>query len=80
LENGWASQVATLGVLNQQARAEDAAATSLYEQAQAARDQVSGVDLDREAAELIRLQQAYDATARILQVARETIQSIINII
>lgn len=79
-ESAWNTQVATLGVLTQQARAEDAAATSLYEQAQSARDQVSGVDLDREAAELIRLQQAYDATARILQVARETIQSILNII
>ncbi len=28
---------------------------------------------------MLRLQQAYDATARVLQVARDTIQSILNI-
>ena len=43
------------------------------------RDAMSGVDLDREAADLIRLQQAYEASARVIQVARETMQSILNI-
>ena len=42
-------------------------------------DAVSGVDLDREAAELLRYQQAYEGSARIIQVARETLQSIFNI-
>ncbi len=78
-EAAWNQQVAYTGLMVQHATAEDAAATALQEQAQLARDQVSGVDLDREAAELLRLQQAYEATARILQVARDTIQSILNI-
>ncbi len=78
-EAAWNQQVAYTGLMVQHAKAEDAAASALHEQAQLARDQVSGVDLDREAAELLRLQQAYEATARILQVARDTIQSILNI-
>ncbi|WP_369795540.1 flagellar basal body rod C-terminal domain-containing protein [Synechococcus sp. GFB01] len=40
---------------------------------------MSGVDLDREAADLIRLQQAYEASARVIQVARDTMQTILNV-
>jgi flagellar hook-associated protein 1 FlgK len=45
----------------------------------ALRDSVTGVDLDREAADLLRYQQAYSAAARVVQVARETVQSILDI-
>ena len=40
---------------------------------QAARLRYLAVELDREAADLIRLQQAYEASARVIQVARETV-------
>ena len=46
----------------------------------AAREAVSGVDLDMEAADLLRIQQAYSGCAKILQIAKETIDSILNII
>ena len=36
--------------------------------------------LDREAAELLRYQRAYDASARIIQVARETMQTILDVL
>ena len=45
----------------------------------AARDAVSGVNLDNEAVDLLRFQQAYQASSRVIQVARETFQSIIGI-
>ncbi len=45
----------------------------------AARDAVSGVNLDNEAVDLLRFQQAYQASSRVIQVARETLQSILNI-
>ncbi|MEH6756198.1 MAG: flagellar hook-associated protein FlgK [Parasphingorhabdus sp.] len=61
------------------ARSESQAATAFDIATREARDKVSVVDLDREAADLIRLQQAYEASARIIQVARETIQSILAI-
>ena len=44
-----------------------------------ARADVAGVDLDREAGELIRYQQAYDASSRVIQIARETLQTILAI-
>ena len=43
------------------------------------RDQRSGVNLDAEAVDLLRFQQAYQASSRVIQVAREVFQSIIAI-
>lgn len=41
-------------------------------------NRVSGVDLNVEAAEMLRLQQAYQANSRIIQTARETFDTILN--
>jgi len=43
------------------------------------RDAVSGVDLNTEAVDLLRFQQAYSASSRVIQVAREAFQSILSI-
>jgi flagellar hook-associated protein FlgK len=51
----------------------------VYDQAVASKDQVSGVSLDEEAAELIRFQQAYQASAQIIQVASKLFDSILSI-
>ena len=56
-----------------------AAQNSIRDAAVAARDSVTGVDLDESAVELIRFQQAYQASSRIIQVARETLQNILDI-
>ena len=55
------------------------AQTSIHDGAISARDIVSGVDLDSEAVDLLRFQQAYQASSRVIQVARETMQSILDI-
>jgi flagellar hook-associated protein 1 FlgK len=52
---------------------------AIRDSAVAARDAVSGVDLDEEAVDLIRFQQAYQASTRVIQVARETLQTIFDI-
>jgi flagellar hook-associated protein 1 FlgK len=52
---------------------------SIRDSAVAARDAVSGVDLDEEAVDLIRFQQAYQASTRVIQVARDTLQTIFDI-
>jgi flagellar hook-associated protein 1 FlgK len=62
------------------ARADADAASVSADAALALRDRVSGVDLDQEAAEMLRLQQAYGAAARVLQVARDTVQTILDIL
>src|SRR3569623_1478629 len=55
------------------------AQTTIRNYAVASCDSLSGVDLDTEAVDLMRFQQAYAATSRVIQVARDTIQSIIDI-
>jgi flagellar hook-associated protein 1 FlgK len=78
-EAGWNALVAQQSMATASARAQDAAATGRQQGADEARNAMSGVDLDHEAAELLRFQQAYDGAAKTIQVARETLQTILNI-
>src|SRR5690606_7664674 len=73
LEARWGAIVAQNAQVLASARSEAAAAESWRDLSKAALDGVSGIDLDREAADLLRYQQAYTASARIIQVARETV-------
>lgn len=78
-EARWAALVASQAQALSSARSEAAAATARRDGSFAARDEVSGIDLDREAAELMRYQRAYDGSAKIIQVARDTLQSILDL-
>lgn len=80
VEQGWTSLIATQANLLSSVKAEQTTAQSRSDQAVAAREAVSGVDLDMEAADLLRLQQAYSGSAKILQVAKETVDAILQII
>ncbi len=80
VEQAWTALIATHGNLLAATKSENTTAQSRSDQAVAAREAVSGVDLDMEAADLLRLQQAYSGCAKILQIAKETIDSILNII
>jgi flagellar hook-associated protein 1 FlgK len=44
----------------------------------AARDAVSGVNLDEEAANMLRYQQAYQAAAQVISIANDLFNSLIN--
>ncbi|MBA4748705.1 MAG: flagellar hook-associated protein FlgK [Sphingopyxis sp.] len=76
----WADLQARQGQATASAKAQSLAGASRREAALAARDTVSEVDLDREAADLIRFQQAYTAAAQVIQVARENMQALFNAI
>lgn len=80
VEQGWTSIIATQANLLSSVKAEQTTAQGRSDQAIAAREAVSGVDLDMEAAELLRLQQAYSGSAKILQIAKETVDAILQII
>lgn len=77
-ESKWSGMLATQAQTTASARAQDAAATTRADAANAARSAVSEIDLDREAGDLLRYQQAYSAAARTIQVARETMQTLLN--
>ena len=55
-------------------------ASSTLDAAEASQSEFAGVNLDEEAAHLLEFQQAYQASARILQTAREIFQSLIEVV
>lgn len=79
LEARWSATVSNHAQILAAARAEASAATTRRDNAFAARDSESGIDLDAEAADLLRFQQAYSGSAKVIQAARETLQDILNL-
>ena len=79
IENDWTGVIAEHGSVTNAAKLQLTAATNRDLMAQQARAEVVGVNLDREAADLMRLQQAYQASARVIQVSRELMNSIFAI-
>ena len=75
----YIDNVNDLGNIARQATIAQSALKVVYDQAVTARDQVSGVSLDQEAADLVRYQQAYQAAAKILQVASQLFDSVLQV-
>jgi flagellar hook-associated protein 1 FlgK len=67
-----------VGSAARQAQYSADAQQAIHDDAQAARDSISGVNLDEEAANMLRLQQAYQAAAQIISTADTMFQSILN--
>ena len=78
VEDRWGALVSANAQMLASASAEAAATARWRDNSYAALDEVTGVDLDAEAADLLRFQQAYSASTRIIQVARETIQALFD--
>lgn len=73
----YGSLVADIAVQTRQAETGANTEGVLLQQATAARDSVSGVNLDEEAANLIQFQQAYQAAAQMIAVADELFQTLL---
>jgi flagellar hook-associated protein 1 FlgK len=69
--------VGNIGVVTRQAQASRDAQEIVKQEAIDARDSVSGVNLDEEAANLIKYQQAYQAAAQLIGVAQTLFDSIL---
>jgi flagellar hook-associated protein 1 FlgK len=77
LQDAYGQLVGELGTRTRSAQLTADAQSALLSQAKKSREQVSGVNLDEEAANLLRYQQAYQAVARVITVADETFQSLL---
>jgi flagellar hook-associated protein 1 FlgK len=78
LTNAYAASMAEVGVRVQAATTKAAISGKVSEQAEAARAAKSGVNLDEEAARLIQYQQAYQAAAKILQIAQSLFTALLD--
>lgn len=79
VEQSWSSMVTVQGQTVASAKSADTAASSVASSTMDARNATSGVDLNTEAAELIRYQQAYSGAAKVIQTAQQTMQSILDL-
>ncbi len=72
--------VSQIGVTTQQAQANASAQQSVNQSANDARNNLSGVNLDEEAAKMVQYQQAYQACAQMIQVSGTMFNSLITAI
>jgi len=68
----------SLGILTSQARINQNAGESMLRQSMDAMQSVSGVNLEEEAARLIQLEQHYNASARLITLARDLFDTLLN--
>ena len=79
LSEAYIERVNQVGNVARQASIAEQALSVVYQQAQEARDGISGVSLDEEASALVRFQQAYQANAKVMQTAMDLFQSILQV-
>ena len=78
LTEAYVDYVQRAGNVAQQASLAEKTLGVVYDQALQTRESAVGVNLDEEAADLIRFQQAYQANAKIVQVAGDVFDTLLN--
>lgn len=77
-QGAYGQLVSMIGTRTHQADVAGTAQQSMLAQAVERRESVSGVNLDEEAADLLRYQQAYQATAQVISTARSLFNSLLD--
>ncbi len=78
LNQAYTGLVSDIGVVTSQAQTSQQAFSALAEQSEAWYESLSGVNLDEEAANLLRFQQSYAASAQVLATARSIFDTLLN--
>ena len=78
LSDGFASAMAQIGTRTQSAQFAAELSSAIATNLERDRTAVSGVNLDEEAARLIQYQQAYQASAKMLQIAQNIFDTLIQ--
>ncbi len=73
------AMVGEVGTRNQSAQSRLTQSASWQVSAQSARDEISGVNLDEEAARLLQYQQSYQAAAKVIAAAQSMFDSLLSI-
>ena len=80
LSDGYASLISQIGIRAQSANYSATVSTNIANNAEKDRNSVSGVNMDEEAAKLLQYQQAYQASAKMIQVAQSIFDTLIQTI
>lgn len=76
--NAYGKLVEQVGAKAAQATVDSTATGAILKEAKASRDSVSGVNLDEEAANLVKYQQYYTASSQIIKTAQDMFSTLIN--
>ena len=79
LQGAYAEMVAKVGFKARELKVTGEAQQAVLEQAQASRDSLSGVNLDEEAANMLRFQQAYQASAKLLEIGKTLFDTVLQL-
>jgi flagellar hook-associated protein 1 FlgK len=74
----YASMVSYVGSVTNESSVSSTAQSNVLQEAQTARDRISAVNLDEEAANLIKYQQAYQASSKVIQMAQQIFSSLLQ--
>lgn len=75
---GYAGLVEDIGVKTRQSQLDKDASSTLLEQSNNQRESVSGVNLDEEAGRLIQYQAAYNASSKVMSVAQDLFNTLLQ--
>lgn len=75
----FGSLVSTIGIKTNEANSMAKHQSAVLNQLDTFRDSISGVSLDEEAIDLVKYQKAFEASARVIKVADELLETIMNI-
>lgn len=78
-QSSYARMVADNGIRTREAKVQLDAQQSVLDQAQASRDALSGVNLDEEAANMLKFQRAYQASSKILEIGNKLFDTILSL-
>jgi flagellar hook-associated protein 1 FlgK len=78
LTDGYAGLMAEIGIQVQSAKSASTVSTNIATNIEQQRTSVSGVNLDEEAAKMLQYQQAYQASGKMLQLAQNIFETLLQ--
>ncbi len=79
MEEYFLQNVGSIGIKTGKAEIEKEQSNGILNQAKSIKDRITGVSLDEEAANLVKYQHAYQASAKVIQAAEDMFRTLINI-
>lgn len=79
-EESYLTAVGTIGLATGKSKIDEEQANGILAQAQSVKERLTGVSIDEEAANMIKYQHAYDASAKMIKVADEMFDSVLGMI
>ena len=80
LEEEFLGNIGNIGLVSAKTRIEFEQSEGILAQMNSIRERIVGVSIDEEAANMVKYQQAYDASAKVLRAANEMFDSVLGIV